>query len=50
MELHIGAAFLIYRPIILSLIWNLIVSKCNHLTKEKMAEIQDKAAAADEEA
>ncbi len=45
MELRIGVAFLAYGLIILGLLCNLIAMKFYPLTKEKMAEIQDKVAA-----
>ena len=45
MELRIGVAFLAYGLIILGLICNLIAMKFYPMTKEKMAEIQDKVAA-----
>ena len=45
MELRIGVAFLAFGLIILGLICNLIAMKYYPLTKEKMAEIQDKVAA-----
>ncbi|MBQ2854296.1 MAG: MFS transporter [Oscillospiraceae bacterium] len=44
-ELVIGVAFLAYGLIILGLLCNLIAMKYYPLTKEKMAEIQDKVAA-----
>ena len=45
MELRIGVAFLAFGLIILGLICNLVAMKYYPLTKEKMAEIQDKVAA-----
>jgi len=45
MKLRIGVAFLAYGLIILGLICNLVAMKYYPLTKEKMAEIQDKVAA-----
>jgi len=45
MELRIGVAFLAYGLIILGLLCNLVAMKFYPLTKEKMAEIQDKVAA-----
>ncbi len=45
MELRIGVAFLAYGLIICGLLCNLIAMKYYPLTKEKMAEIQDKVAA-----
>ena len=45
MKLRIGVAFLAYGLIILGLICNLIAMKFYPLTKEKMAEIQEKVAA-----
>jgi Na+/melibiose symporter-like transporter len=45
MELRIGVAFLAYGLIILGLICNLVAMKFYPLTKEKMAEIQEKVAA-----
>ena len=44
-ELRIGVAFLAFGLIIIGLICNLIAMKFYPLTKEKMAEIQDKVAA-----
>ena len=45
MELRVGVAFLAFGLIIVGLICNLIAMKFYPLTKEKMAEIQDKVAA-----
>jgi Na+/melibiose symporter-like transporter len=45
MELRIGVAFLAYGLIIMGLICNIIAMKFYPLTKEKMAEIQEKVAA-----
>ena len=45
MKLRIGVAFLAYGLIILGLICNLVAMKFYPLTKEKMAEIQEKVAA-----
>ena len=45
MELRVGVAFLAYGVIIFGLIANLIAMKFYPLTKEKMAEIQEKVAA-----
>ena len=45
MKLRIGVAFLAYGLIILGLICNIIAMKFYPLTKEKMAEIQEKVAA-----
>ena len=45
MELRIGVAFLAYGLLIVGLLCNLVAMKFYPLTKEKMAEIQDKVAA-----
>ena len=45
MKLRIGVAFLFYGVLIIGLICNLIAMKFYPLTKEKMAEIQEKVAA-----
>ena len=44
-ELRVGVAFLAFGMIILGLICNIVAMKYYPLTKEKMAEIQDKVAA-----